>query len=149
VRPALAVDAYPLWLWANDAATRAASFGRAPIEWSDHCEWLTAQLANPSVLILVAESMAGCPCGVLRLETPDQWTTARLSYGLAPEVRGQGLGHVLVTSGLGALQELHPATRVHAEVATGNAPSLKIFRRLGWSEQRSADRIVFHSGRDA
>ena len=101
------------------------------------------------MLILVAESVAGCPCGVLRLETHDQWTTARLSYGLAPEARGQGLGRMLVVAGLDALRALHPITRVHAEVSTGNAPSLKIFRQLGWSESHATDRVLFHSGRDA
>jgi RimJ/RimL family protein N-acetyltransferase len=147
LRPALVADAYPLWLWANDAATRAASFGRALIEWSEHLEWLAAQLADPAVLILLAEAPDHCPLGVLRLQTSDHWVTARLSYGLALEARGRGQGHALLAAGLDTLRVLHPRTRVEAEVATGNAPSLKIFRRLGWSEQRSADRIVFHSGR--
>ncbi|MDZ4863707.1 MAG: bifunctional UDP-2,4-diacetamido-2,4,6-trideoxy-beta-L-altropyranose hydrolase/GNAT family N-acetyltransferase [Gemmatimonadota bacterium] len=148
LRPGLAADAYPLWLWANDTVTRAASFGRPPIEWQKHREWLGAQLADPAVLLLLAEATDHCPIGVLRLQTSDHWVTARLSYGLALEARGRGLGHALVTAGLDALRAFHPLARVEAEVATGNAPSLKIFRRLGWSEQRSADRIVFDSGRD-
>lgn len=147
LRPALVTDAYGLWIWANDPATRAASFGRSRIEWPGHLEWLTAQLADPAVLILVAESTAGCPCGVVRLETHDQWTTARLSYGLAPEARGQGLGRTLVVAGLDALRALHPVTQVHAAVSTGNAPSLRILRQLGWSESHSTDRVLFHSGR--
>ncbi len=147
LRPALVAHAYALWIWANDPATRAASFGRPRIEWSGHLEWLTAQLADPAVLILVAESTSGCPCGVVRLETHDQWTTARLSYGLAPEARGQGLGRTLVVAGLDALRALHPVTQVHAAVSTSNAPSLRILRQLGWSESHTTDRVLFHSGR--
>ena len=147
LRPAVTADAYALWIWANDPATRAASFERPPIDWSGHLVWLAAQLTDPTVLFLVAESMDGRPLGVIRLETRDDWRSARLSYGLAQEVRGQGHGRSLVISGMQALHALHPGTSFIADVATTNVPSLRIFRRLGWQETTAHDRVTFDSGR--
>ncbi|MEO8633710.1 MAG: bifunctional UDP-2,4-diacetamido-2,4,6-trideoxy-beta-L-altropyranose hydrolase/GNAT family N-acetyltransferase [Gemmatimonadales bacterium] len=147
LRPAVAADAYALWIWANDPITRSASFERPPIEWSGHLQWLTAKLTDPTVLIFIAESHAGRPLGAIRLDTKDHWGVAELSYGLATEVRGQGLGYQLVATALRALKVLHPATRIHAEVGIANLPSLRIFRRLGWNETVGTDRVCFDSGR--
>jgi RimJ/RimL family protein N-acetyltransferase len=143
LRPALPSDAYTLWVWANDAATRAASFDRLPIEWEEHRAWIAQQLGDTGVLMLIAEGGDHRPLGVIRFDADPAWTRARLSYGLAERVRGQGLGTTLVRSGFEALRALHPQAAVRAEVSPANIPSLRIFRKLGWDERSHADRITF------
>ena len=46
LRDATPADAYALWLWANDAETRAASRARDPIPWAAHVTWLGQQMES-------------------------------------------------------------------------------------------------------
>jgi len=135
-------DAYVLWLWRNDAETRRVSLQNAPIEWLEHISWLQERLGDPSSLVLLAESAKGQPVGSVRFDTRDAWQTARLSFVLAPEARGQGLGRPLVVEGVRYLRASHPTTAIYADVDTVNARSLRVFRGAGWTEQVSEPRAV-------
>jgi RimJ/RimL family protein N-acetyltransferase len=139
LRPADSADAYALWLWANDAETRGASFGRPPIPWADHVRWLRALLADPQARLFVARDAEDCPVGSVRFDSEDGWRTARLSYVVAPEARGRGHGRPLVERGVAALRAEHPDVRVRAEVVPGNARSVAVFRALGWTEREPGD----------
>ena len=89
LRPARAVDAYALWIWANDPDMRHAAHDRAPIPWAEHLAWLARALHDPAHVVLLAESGTGQPLGAIRFESADGWQSARLSYVLAPEERGR------------------------------------------------------------
>jgi RimJ/RimL family protein N-acetyltransferase len=132
--PARMADAYPLWLWANDPETRAASHGRAPVEWQEHVQWLRSRIDNPSVMLWVAIDEANRPVGSVRLEATDGWKRARLSYVVAPESRGQGLARLMLVEAIADVILKHPAVVMEAEVLNENERSLRQFRRLGWSE---------------
>jgi RimJ/RimL family protein N-acetyltransferase len=125
-------DAYPLWVWANDPATRLASGGRPEIDWETHIAWLAARLSSPAAMILILESGTGQPLGTIRFETADDWRTARLSYGLAAEARGQGHGAELLGRGTAKLLERYPDSELYAEVEAGNGASRHLFDQLGW-----------------
>ena len=127
-------DAYALWLWANDAETRTAAFDRLEIVWDEHIRWVERQLASPEAMLMIARLPDGRPVGSIRFDTEDAWRTARLSYVVAPEARGHGYGAALVEQGVAALFAQHSTAEVKALVRSGNAASLRIFRRLGWSE---------------
>lgn len=127
-------DAYALWLWANDPETRTAAFDRLEIPWDEHIRWVEGQLASSEALLMIARLPDGRPVGSIRFDTEDGWRTSRLSYVVAPEARGHGYGTALVEQGVAALFARHPAAEVKALVRSGNAASLGIFRRLGWSE---------------
>jgi RimJ/RimL family protein N-acetyltransferase len=128
-------DAYALWVWANDLETRRASFGRPTIRWPDHIAWLCARLADPNAMYLIAELEGGQPAGSIRFDTSDNWQTARLSYVIAPEARGQGLSRALVSKGVAYLRDSHSRVAVRAEVVFDNKTSLHVFRSEGWEEQ--------------
>lgn len=132
-------DAYPLWLWANDSASREASGNRALISWVDHLDWYRARLESPDALILIGEKADGCPVGAIRFETADRWQRARLSYVVAPESRRQGIGHGLLQSGIAELLRRAPAVVIEAMVRGGNAPSVRLFQRLGWEVSSRPD----------
>jgi RimJ/RimL family protein N-acetyltransferase len=133
LRRAGAADAYALWLWANDDATRAASRGRAVIPWSEHVRWLGTELAAGSAAVYIGERDA-LPVGSVRFDSPDGWRTARLSYVVAPESRGAGLSPLLVAQGVMEIRRHWPAVRLRAEVSPDNGRSLRVFRGLGWRE---------------
>ena len=137
VRAVTLSDAYPLWLWVNDPETRGASFAGAEVPWSDHLRWLAARLTDESSVVLIGEDDSR-PMGSVRFDTRDGWRTARLSYVVAPEARGQGGGSMLVREGLTHLTGLRSGVRVWAEVKPTNERSLRVFRGLGWSEEKTA-----------
>jgi len=128
-------DAYALWIWANDPATRAASGDRPLIPWSTHVRWLRGRLGSPDALILIAEDEHCRPVGTVRFETDDRWLHARLSYGLAPEARGFGLGLPLLAGALGELDRRTVDTAVTALVRPGNPASQRLFEKLRWSAE--------------
>ncbi len=133
LRRAAAADAYALWLWANDDATRAASHGRAPIRWNEHVRWLGAQLEGDAGAVYIGE-LDSRPVGSVRFDSQDGWRTARLSYVVAPESRGAGFSRLLVTQGVVEIRRRSAAVRVRAEVSRDNGRSLRVFRGLGWRE---------------
>lgn len=141
VRPAVAGDAYALWLWANDPGTRAASFGREPVAWSGHVAWLAGALRDPGHAVLVAER-EGRPVGSVRFDTADGWRTARLSYVVAPEARGEGLSAPMVRAGVKWVEGAHRDVAVRARVMEANERSLRVFRRLGWRQDRVEEGVV-------
>ena len=143
LRAAEAGDVYSLWLWANDAETRRASFGRGAIAWSDHVAWFERQQGGDGY-VFIGEA-DGQPIGSVRFDSADGWRTARLSYVVAPESRGQGWSRSLVLGGVERLEELRPGAKVMARVMPDNSASLRVFRGLGWSESADqGDHLFVH-----
>ncbi len=146
LRPAVLDDAYPLWLWANDPESRAASGDRAIIPWAAHLLWYHDRLESPNALILIAEGPDRQPVGVIRFETTDGWRAARSSYGVAPESRGAGIGWELLTEGIAELRRRSPGVVIEASVRAANPASLRLFERLRWrSEPSRGDHLLFRS----
>ena len=142
LRNAVSSDAYALWLWANDPAVRIASGDRGLIQWGEHLDWIAGRLASRDVMMLIGVIALERPIGTIRFETEDRWATARVSYLVAPEARGDGLGRQLLERGMEALVEVHPAARADALVTPANGASCHLFRSLGWTEEHSAAGLV-------
>lgn len=142
LRRASTDDAYALWIWANDAATREASGNRDAIAWQDHVQWLQRLLSSDSAVLFIAEAPQAQPVGYARFETSDGWGTARLSYAVAPEARRLGYGSAVVRQGLVELTRLHRCTRIRADVMTHNRSSCKILENLGWTAEPLPDGIM-------
>ena len=136
LREVVATDAYTLWLWANDPATRRASHDRPSIPWAEHIRWLDRVLDGRDHIALIAE-IERQPIGSIRFDTVDGWATARLSYVVAPESRRRSLSRPLIETGIEFLRVRHPEAEVFADVREDNPASLRVFRGLGWGEGRS------------
>ncbi|MFN0181429.1 MAG: N-acetyltransferase family protein [Gemmatimonadales bacterium] len=148
LRRALAHDRYLLWLWANDPASRVASGDRPSIGWEDHCQWFAERGTSPNALVLIGETDAGQPVGTIRFETANDWRQARLSYAVAPESRGAGIGRELLRLGIDELRRRAPGAEIVAEVRGANAASVRLFQALGWEGSEGGDGwIRFVSGR--
>ena len=131
LRPAHAADADLLLAWANDPATRAASFGREPVARPDHVRWLAAVLRDRARRLWIAEE-AGVPVGQLRVDRlPDG--VGVVSIGLAPSARGRGLGHEVLGLGLAAAAAELGIRRARAVVMEANAPSRRLFEGAGFA----------------
>jgi len=123
-------DARRLFDWANDPATRAASFDRAPIPWPVHVAWLAGVLADPDRRLWIAEE-AGVLVGQLRVDrTPGGLGT--VSIGLAPAARGRGLGPAVLRMGVAAAVRELGIGRVRAVVMAANRPSRRLFEGAGF-----------------
>ena len=130
LRAATPDDAARLLEWANDPATRAASFDRDPISWDDHVEWLAGVLADPDRRLWIAEE-AGMPVGQVRIDRePDG--AGVVSIGLADGARGRGLGAAVLRMGLAAAGRALGISRARAVVRASNAASRGLFEGAGF-----------------
>lgn len=76
--------------------------------------------------------VAGAPAGLsLFNPNPEAGCTELVYFGLVPEVRGQGLGTVLLRHALARLGPAAPP-RIALAVDDRNAPALKLYRRHGF-----------------
>jgi UDP-2,4-diacetamido-2,4,6-trideoxy-beta-L-altropyranose hydrolase len=132
-----------LWEWANDNATRAASFDSAFIPWEDHVAWFSRKRADTSSVMYLAEPADQKPIGVVRFEVLG--TAAELGVTVAPERRGRGFATRLIDRAVVKLFRSTPVSTVRAFVKPGNAPSLKAFEHAGFSRALSprADAVLF------
>jgi RimJ/RimL family protein N-acetyltransferase len=135
-------DAYVLWVWANDPLTRQAALDTHTIAWEEHRAWLAQRIGSSTARIWLAVDETDRLLGCIRFETTDDWETAKLSYTVAPDVRGRGVGRRIVETGTGRIQIEHRRVRIVADVRTANIPSIRIFRALAWDEATSRDEVI-------
>ena len=132
VRPAVAADEHLLLQWANDPTTRRNSFDPRVIAAELHHRWLQDKLsAGRNCLLLVVETADAVPLATVRFDrTEAGW---KISYSLAAEYRGRGLGLRIVELALATLARQYPESScVVARVMAANEPSQRLFRRLGF-----------------
>ncbi|TWU37667.1 UDP-2,4-diacetamido-2,4,6-trideoxy-beta-L-altropyranose hydrolase [Novipirellula aureliae] len=116
--------------WRNDIETREASLNQHSISESEHKAWLNKYLSDPENHLWIAE-VNGEPVGTVRL---DQGEPRELSWTVAPDARGQGIGRSMVQTVL-----LTMRSAVHAIARTNNIASCRIARSVGFHVTRSDD----------
>jgi len=132
LRPATIDDADLLLTWANDPASRAASFSSRPIEPSEHATWLAGRLADAACAIWIGLAAAETrPIGVVRFER-DGDGIADVSVAVAPDARGLGFGSALLHAGLDAARATLRPRAFRAWVKLGNEPSIRLFEAAGF-----------------
>lgn len=131
IRAAIPEDARLLWEWANDPSVRSNSFNQEPIPWESHLRWYEKRLASPGTRFWLLE-VNGVPAGQIRYDRDDEGRSAEISFSLAREFRGKGLGTRIITLTLGsAIAELG-VEKIVAVVLDGNIPSYKAFQSAGF-----------------
>jgi RimJ/RimL family protein N-acetyltransferase len=137
LRAARPDDAERLFAWANDPATRAASFDRESITWQVHVAWLAAVVDDQERRLWIAEE-GGVPVGQVRIDrTPDG--IGLVSIGLAPGNRGRGVGRTVLRMGLAAALRELGISRARAIVLAANLPSRRLFEGAGFVTIVGAD----------
>lgn len=143
-RPVGPDDSRLLWEWANDPATRAASFSPAEIGWGEHAAWFDSRLRSPEPG-WIAESSAGRRLAFVRFDH-SQGKTFTMSLNLAPEVRGRGLGALLIGKACVFFREANGGAEIHAWIKNENIASQHCFEKAGFMQAEAAefsDRLLF------
>ena len=135
LRNAIKEDSPKLFDWRNDEETRQQSLSTALIEWSAHEQWLTKSLVNPDRTIFIFEEN-GIPAGTCRIdrEIENDHEVFELSWTIAPEQRGKGLGKKMLGELL-ALETLR-GKLIKATIKSDNLASVKMVEKFGFHLER-------------
>jgi RimJ/RimL family protein N-acetyltransferase len=128
LRPVTESDADLLLRWANDPATRAASFHPDPIDRLSHVRWLAARLASPTTGFWIGDDDGGRPIGQVRVEGDE------ISISVAPTARGKGFGRALLQAAVDETGRTRSAEHLLARVRVDNPASLALFAGAGFVE---------------
>lgn len=137
IRKALASDAVPVWLWANDPETRKQSFNQEPIELHSHLKWFRAKLRDPYTELYIGMSHAFEHVGIVRFEVVPTNGYAVISVNVAPDQRGKGYGSKLIEMGCEKVVADHSnVSRIIAYIKPDNRSSMKVFKMAGFHFHR-------------
>lgn len=112
-------------------------------EWENHRRWYKFLINSDSYLLYIIEDENGRFLGQLKFELEGE--TSIVSIYLLKEIRGRGLGKVIMEMGLEEL--LHESDEVDvvlAYILEENDASLKLFKSCGFTYEREED----HGGLD-
>jgi carbamoyl-phosphate synthase large subunit len=138
LRPAESRDRDLLLDWANEPATRAASFHPELIAPAAHDRWFADHLASSNVGLWIGE-LYGRPIGQVRVVRTDS-VNGEVSISVAAEARGRGLARPLLLAAMAAAERELQVTTFIAAVRPGNAPSLALFRGAGFGNESEGER---------
>jgi UDP-2,4-diacetamido-2,4,6-trideoxy-beta-L-altropyranose hydrolase len=133
LRPARPDDCRLVWQWANEPATRSASFSSAPIPWEEHQTWFRGKLTDPACLLYVALDAAGKPVGQIRFEETEN--AAVISVSLGDQFHGLGYGPQIIRCGAREVFTRRAVERIDAFVRTDNQVSYRAFIKAGFSPE--------------
>ena len=121
--------------WAADPRIRNFSFNRHSISYEEHTTWLQSKLEDTKCVYLIAK-LDMDPIGSIRFDYKEN--TQVISYLVDPSFQGQGLGQMLLLAGIQYMLTYVPGVKpcFTGYVVDNNFPSLKAFRKLGFSESK-------------
>lgn len=137
IRRATHEDSDFLLAWRNDPDTRAHSFDSREISHNEHETWLAAVLSDSARCLFVAE-VDGVPVGTVRADLREGWW--ELSWTVAPEARGHGIGRRMVTSVLRYIDG-----PVRARLKSENRASARIAQAAGMRLDDERDGVIYLS----
>jgi RimJ/RimL family protein N-acetyltransferase len=105
--------------WRNDPITRISSHNKEEVKIREHIKWLRNCIVNPNQFLFIAEKN-DIPIGTIRADLFDE--TYELSWMIAPEARGKGLGKQMVIM----LARILASKTIRAEIKRTNRGSIRI-----------------------
>lgn len=136
-------DARNLFDWANDPATRKASFNSEPIIWENHIKWLETKLADENCFFYIAYTQDQA-CGSIRLDYEEGANAFYISYSISPAYRGRGLGAEILGEAEKKMKCDYGECVFIGEVKNDNPASIKCFEKLEYAViENDNDKIVF------
>ncbi|MCJ8166371.1 UDP-2,4-diacetamido-2,4,6-trideoxy-beta-L-altropyranose hydrolase [Pontibacter sp. E15-1] len=130
LREASSDDLELLFAWANDPDVRKHSFNNSLINLENHTQWFHSVLKNENTLLYIAES-DGTPAANIRFTLSGE--QALISYSIAADFRGKGLGHTVLQKGIQALRASSPTVKTaQGMVQPGNPASIRAFEKAGF-----------------
>lgn len=125
-------DAETLLDWRNNPITRSASIAPDLIQFEGHRSWLQGQLQDKSQELLIAIE-EGQEVGLIRFtfEGPE----AEVHINLNPGFFGEGLGSVVLASGINFILCKVQLSKINAIVKADNQPSRACFKKCGFTDE--------------
>lgn len=131
LRPAELQDGDLLLCWANDPESRKNSFHPKAISPEEHAQWLAAKLADPNCRLWIASLVSATQTGMVRFDLGTE--SAEISVNLAPDLRGQGMGSIVISAACAKLfREEQGMESIIALVKAENHASLVAFTKAGF-----------------
>lgn len=130
-------DADTLLKWRNDSETRKWSHNVGIVKKSDHVKWLTDSLKNNNRKIYIVEYKKDL-VGTIRTDKKDR--TIELSWTVAPEARGRGIGKEMIAFFVSRIK-----VSVRAEIKVGNEASKKIAEYSDMKFDYEKNGILYYS----
>ena len=134
LRPARAEDCDRIYDWRNDPLSRRMAIRRERIDYFDHRRWFARALRDPDRDLRIAEA-DGLPVGAVRADRRPEGRV--LSWMVAPEARGLGLGKRMLRAFVAELEG-----PLQARIRPDNEASLRMARAAGLSPAGEADGIA-------
>ena len=132
LRLAVASDVKLLFEWVNTPSSlKNKEKSSAPIEWSDHQNWLNKRLNNPNVRIWIVERSKQA-IGQVRVEYDNN--KLLIDVFIDSLFRGNDYGLTALKLLIKQCQVTYPGVPLHAIIKNENYPSLNLFRRAGFQE---------------
>lgn len=125
-------DCEQLFCWANEREVRKASFQTGLIAWETHVEWFRKMMENENIIQFIYERDEE-PVGQVRLDI--QGDCGVISYSIASEFRGQGMGKRMIAMLEKKVKKDYPALQaLRAEVKWENNASKNVFEKMNFKE---------------
>ncbi len=123
-----------IWEWANDPATRKASFSSEPIPWDDHVRWFEGKLKDNNNYCYIGWNEEDEPVGQVRFECVAG--KAIISVNIAPNMRGKKYGTELIALGCRIFFATGAANTIRALIKPENTTSIAVFEKTGFEAKR-------------
>lgn len=143
IRPVEIQDMTLLWCWRNDPVVVSVERTPCTIRKDEYFRRLRRKLSNEYYCVMLAETEANA----LATSYVYSWKgeTAEIGICMNPAFRGHGLSCRLLESFISHAQGELGFNRVSAEVRTVNTPSIRLFRKMGYSVDKTSNGIVYFS----
>lgn len=135
-RKATEKDSEMLLRWRNDIETRTTSLQMEMVKPEEHEAWLEKTLRNPNRLLWIVEE-DGQAMGTMRVDTLDGQNGYELSWTVAPEFRGRGLGKRMLMQAV----DNYKGVPLKAVIKKNNIASIKMAQAAGFKEVSEKDGI--------
>ncbi len=141
LRSATLDDSDILLKWRNDTQTLISSHNTKKVEKDEHLKWMHSVLQDKNRGIYIAEKNEE-PVGTVRTDYAD--LVCELSWTIAPDMRGQGLGKIIV-----ALVADQINTKTTATIKKDNKASIRIAEHIGMVSCREEKGILYYCKENA
>lgn len=129
-----------LFEWINEDEVRAQSLSTQAITYTEHTNWFAKKLNDKNCYLYIVYKN-NKPAGMIRFDI--QYEECIISYLVAVEERGKGIGFAIVNKGIKQLETDSDFTgTLKALVKNTNLASLKIFERLGFKKKAIENNII-------
>ena len=122
-------DAGVLLDWRNDPETVTHSIYQMPVDPDQHMTWFNGVMADPEKLLMIGE-IEGRRIGMVRVDLAqsEEGAIGTVSINIAPEVRRQGYGRLLLGQAISHVKD--KVSLFHARVLDANTSSRRLFESL-------------------